>query len=119
MNKTNPQIEQQLDALAQLCCDTLNGDNSGLADRSDALLKSLLMSGYNRKTGPNLSVELESRIKNSCAEVVMSRGAELVGVVRTLQQKFDQVAQWESKSPQNGPDEILVKDANFHPATDG
>ncbi len=115
MKETNPEIEEQLDALAELCCETLKGDDSGLALRADALMKSLLMSGYVRKTGPNITAELESRVKRRCPEPAMHRGGALSGVTQKLQQKFDKLVQWESERPevQSPP-----KAANISSATD-
>lgn len=115
MNETNPEIEEQLDTLAQLCCDTLKGEGSGLARRSDALLKSLLMSGYVRKAGQNLTAELESRVKKKCPEPAMHRGGALSGVTQKLQQTFDKLVQWESEHPR---DQSPPKAANISSATD-
>ncbi len=115
MSETNPQIEEQLDALAELCCQTLNGDDSGLDKRSDALLKSLLMCGYVRKVGHNITAELESRVKTHCPEPAMHRGGALSGITQTLQQKFNKLVQWESETPQ---ETTPPKAANISSATD-
>jgi len=115
MNETNPQIEQQLDALTQLCCESVNGDNSALIERSDALLKSLLMSGYDRKAGHILAVDLEARIRNRCPGATGHRGAELSGITLNLQEEFDKLVQWESNKPQ---DTVPSKTANISSATD-
>ncbi|QDS92825.1 hypothetical protein FF011L_15740 [Roseimaritima multifibrata] len=100
MNDTNPEIEEQLSALAEICCETLKGDDTGLAGRSDALLKALLMSGYVRKHGKNITAELEARVKKRCPEPAMHRGGALSGITENLQQKLNKLAQWESELPQ-------------------
>ncbi len=114
MNDTNPEIEEQFDALAELCCETLKGDDSGLAERSDALLKSLLMCGYIRKIGPNITAELETRVKTRCPEPAMHRGGALSGITGNLQKKFNKLIQWESERP---VDKTPPKVANISSAT--
>ncbi len=115
MKDTNSEIEEQLDSLAEICCQTLNGDPSDFADRTDALLKSLMMSGYVRKAGPNITSELESRVKQRCPEPSIHRGGELSGISKVMQRKFDKLVQWESRQPkENTP----PKAANISSATD-
>ncbi len=115
MAETNPEIEEQLEALAELCCQTLNGDDSGLEKRDDALLKSLLMSGYVRKVGKDITAEMESRVKKRCPEPGMHRGGALSGITQKLQQKLDKLVRWESEAPQES---TPPKAANISSATD-
>ncbi len=115
MIDTNPEIEAHLDTLAEICCETLKGDGSGLANRSDALLKSLLMSGYVREVGQNITAELESRVKRRCPEPAMHRGGALSSITQKLQQKFNKLVQWESEQPQQKFPPIAV---NISSATD-
>ncbi|TWU45730.1 hypothetical protein Q31b_09060 [Novipirellula aureliae] len=115
MTPTNPQIEKQLNELANLCCETLDGDEAGLNARSKPILKALLMSGYVRKQGNNLRSEVESRAKSRCRDAAMHRGGALSGITRKLQQQFDDLVRFESQQP---TDQTDAKAANISSATD-
>jgi hypothetical protein len=115
MTETNPQIEKQLDALADLCCAKLAGDMENYDDRSEALLSALLKSGYLRKTGHGIQAELEARVKKLCRYPAMHRGGALSGITSRLQNRFDQLAKWESKKPDS---RSKAKAANISSATD-
>jgi hypothetical protein len=111
---TNPQIESQLDELADLCCQSLNGDSSAITDRSESLLKALLMSGYARTSGTSLQADLEARAKEKCREPAMHRGGALSGISKQLQDKFNDLVRWESRQPEQTSE---PKAANFSAAT--
>ncbi len=115
MTKTNPQIEKILDELAEVCCEALNGKGSTANSRSEALLKSLLMSGYVRMAGRDLRAPIEARVKNTCREPAMHRTAELSGLTQQLQEEFDKLARWESDRPEGSPP---AKSANISSSTD-
>ncbi len=115
MSNTNPELEKDLDALAEICCQSLEGNEGVLSDRSEAILKSLLMSGYVRKYGKSLQANVESRVKHLCREPAIHRGGEISGMTRQLQKKFDELVLWESNSPD---DESPPKSANISSATD-
>jgi hypothetical protein len=101
MNQLNPELESQLDALAQLCCKALKGESDDFADRSDQLLKSLLMSGFKLKSDQTLMVEVERRIKDLCPDFASQRGGETSSMTRNLEKKFERLAKWESDSPKD------------------
>ncbi len=115
MDDTNPQIESALDDLADLVCETFRNDSQDLNERTDGLLKTLLMSGYTRKAGSSLPVEIEKRVKDRCGEPAMHRGGALSSITAKLSQKLHTLAQWESRSPQ---DKKSAKAANISSATD-
>lgn len=115
MNKTNPEIEEQLDKLADICCELLGGEQTASIDETDALLKSLLMSGFARSGGAPLQVEIESRVKSKCREPAMHRGGELSSITGQLQKKFNDLVRWESRQPD---DRTEPKTANISSATD-
>jgi hypothetical protein len=115
MSETNPEIEQQLNDLAELCCEALAAEQTTLEERSKPLLKSLLMSGYVRKGGRNLQADVESRVKKQCAEPAMHRGGALSGLTKRLQDQLDELARWESKKPSESSP---AKPANISSATD-
>ncbi len=117
-SNTNPQVEMQLDKLATICCEQIKGEQveQPLDDRTiDMLLKSLLMSGYARQEGRALVVDIEARVKDKCREIVLHRGGELSSITGKLQNKFDKLAQWESRQP---TDDTKAKAANISSATD-
>ncbi|TWU48364.1 hypothetical protein [Rubripirellula reticaptiva] len=117
MSDTNPQIEEQLDKLATICCEQLNGDESSLAIEDSTiaeLLKSLLMSGYARKEGANLQVDIENRVKSKCQEPAMHRGGALSSITAQVGKKFQDLKRWESRQPNEKSD---PKAANISSAT--
>ncbi|MCS7469763.1 hypothetical protein NZK35_24185 [Stieleria sp. ICT_E10.1] len=118
MSNTNPQIEKQLDKLASICCTRLENASTDptLDDSSvEELLKSLLMSGYGRLADRKLQVDIESRVKDMCREPAMHRGGALTGITEQLQNKFDQLQDWESRQPDEKGE---AKAANISSATD-
>lgn len=115
MSNTNPQIEEQLSKLADIICQSLNGEQAAVPDESEALLKSLLMSGYARKEGTSLQSDIESRVKDKCRDPAMHRGGALSGITKQLQEKFNDLVRWESKQPE---EREKPKAANISSATD-
>ncbi|MCO8121674.1 hypothetical protein NHH03_08000 [Stieleria sp. TO1_6] len=115
MTQSNPQIEEQLSKLARLCCDSLDGGEPVAGEESDALLKSLLMSGYARQEGASLQADVESRVKQLCQKPAMHRGGALSGITSNLQEKFDELVRWESQQPKQQDE---PKAANISSATD-
>ena len=103
METTNPQIEANLDALATICCDAINGESDAGLERTDALLKSLLMSGYNRIGDRPLQVDLETRVKEKCGAFLPHRVSNLTSLSSTLAKKFADLARRESKTPIDEP----------------
>jgi hypothetical protein len=99
MTNYNPEVERQLNALADLCCQALEGESESLADRSEPLLRALLLSGFTRSAEAPLQVEVEKRIRDRCREPAIHRGGAISGLTRQLQSSFDELARWESKSP--------------------
>lgn len=115
MDDTNPQIEAALDGLAELVCESLQGDQPTVGDRSEGLLKTLLMSGYDRKSKSSLMMDIENRVKDRCREPAMHRGGALSSISKQLSDKFQDLARWESKTPD---DKSPPKAANISAATD-
>ncbi len=105
MDTTNPQIEANLDALATICCDAIKGESDAGLERTDALLKSLLMSGYNRIGDRPLQVDLETRVKEKCGTFLPlpHRVSNLTSLSSTLARKFADLARRESKAPIDEP----------------
>ncbi|TWU22315.1 hypothetical protein Pla52o_33710 [Novipirellula galeiformis] len=115
MNETNPEIEASLDALATLCCESLSGTADPAVDRSERLLKTLLMSGYVGKKKASFQVDLETRVKAKCRDCAMHRGGALSSMSEKLAKQFADLARWESKNPS---DTSPSKAANISSATD-
>lgn len=102
--KYNPAIERQLDAIAQLCSEAIDGafgplDAEQFVDRSSRLLKALLLSGFGRSAGAPLQVELEQRIIQQSQKAGMHRRGALSGLTKRLQKQFNELARWESTQP--------------------
>lgn len=115
MNDMNPEIEEQLNKLADLCCESLDGQISIINDQSEALLKSLVMSGFVRNANASLQAEIESRVKQKCAEPSIHRGGELTAMTQKLQEKLKKISTWDSNSPSEF---TPSRPANISSATD-
>lgn len=115
MNDTNPEIEANLDELANVCCAILAGKANDHIDRRDRLLKSLLMSGYVWKKQDSFQADLERRVKSRCRDSAMHRGGALSSLSVELATKFENLARWESRTPDDGSPS---KPANISSATD-
>ncbi len=115
MRTSNPQIESQLDKLADLCCQSLEGKHTLVGDESEALLKALLMSGYARMEGRSLQQDIEALVKEKCREAAMHRGGALSAMTGELGRKFSELKRWESRQPE---DRDKPKAANLSAATD-
>ncbi len=115
MSTTNPQIDAQLDKLAELCCQSLDGEQSIASEDSDALLKAMLMSGYARMEGRSLQQDIETRVKDKCRDSAMHRGGELSAMTAELSRKFSEMKRWESRQPE---DRAKPQAANISAVTD-
>ncbi|EMB18761.1 hypothetical protein [Rhodopirellula europaea] len=111
----NPQIEQALDELAELVCQSLQSEGEMLVERQDALLKTLVMSGHTWKSERTVVEEVERRVKDRCGEQAMHRGGALTALTARLGEKLQSIQRWESKSPS---DDHASKPANISSATD-
>ena len=98
-NKYSPEIEKQLEALAELVCDSIEGASEEFTERRSAILESLLQSGFSRVGKGPLWVELELRIARLCREPAMHRLASVKGLLQQLQKEFDDLARWKSNTP--------------------
>lgn len=99
MSEMNPQIEEQLNKLADCVCQSLEGERPAFSDETAELLKALLSSGYARQDDTSLQTELEARVKDKCREPALHRGAEISSITEKLKHKFDDLVRWESKQP--------------------
>ncbi len=115
MNETNPQIEEQLNKLAEIVCQSLDGNQDVISGESEALLKALLMCGYARKEGSSFQTDVETHVRDKCLEPAMNRGGAISGITRQLQEKFDKLVRWESRQPDAKSE---PKAANFSSSTD-
>lgn len=117
MSDSNPEIDANIDRLAELCCKQLANDLES-ADTSDPTienaLRSLLMSGYARKER-NLQTDIQQRVKDQCMDPAMHRGGALSGITAKWQAQFDKMAKWESTRPE---EQTPSKAANISAATD-
>ncbi|MCC9599211.1 hypothetical protein LOC67_01465 [Stieleria sp. JC731] len=113
---TNPEIEAQLDSLASHCCEVMRGEASLSDDRCDQLMRSLIMSGYQSKSGRSIQADLDAKVKDQCGEHAMHRGGELSSITAKLESKFAEMTRWESKNPSD--DQQQAKPANVSSATD-
>lgn len=97
--KYNPEIERQLDAIAELCGEAIEGESEQFVERSTRLLEALLLSGFARWAKAPLQVELEQRIIRQKQKSASHRRGAINGLCSQLQKKFNELVRWESNRP--------------------
>jgi hypothetical protein len=115
MTEHNPEVERQLEVLANLCCEAVQGGSMDVEQRAEPILKSLLMSGYERTAPTTLQTDLEARVKAQCAGSINPHSEKLIAVTRQIQAKYKKLVLWESRQPEGYPP---AKSANISSSTD-
>lgn len=115
MTNTNVEIEAQLDALTDLCCDAVEGDRPMDEGRVEKLVRALLMSGFEQRGGKPLSARLEERVRERCGGRVVRHAAAIEGITQKVQHAYDHQVRWHSQQPGQGNQ---TKPANISSATD-
>lgn len=98
-NDLNPELDRQVDELAELCCSALAREGRDIGAASEALIAALVTGGYARLSDRNLQTRLEARTLEKCQESAIHRRGELAGLTGGMQSKFDELVKWETKSP--------------------
>ncbi|QDT09277.1 hypothetical protein [Planctomycetes bacterium K23_9] len=114
MNNTNPEIEEQLSKLTDICCKALDSQTPDITAETEAVLRALVMSGFARMEGAPLQVQIENRVNSRCESSAMNRGGALTSITGQLQSKFDNLVRWESQQPDS---QTQSKAANISSAT--
>jgi len=115
MKVLNPELEAQVDALAEICCNVLKREEQNSSERAQPLIEALVQGGYARISDINLQARLEKNVRERCQEVSIHRREELVGITGQMQTTFDQLVTWKTQTPRS-PDG--TKPANISSATD-
>jgi hypothetical protein len=95
----NIELEAQLDELAKLCCEAIDTDGELNDKRIQALIESIVRCGYDQSERKPISFEMEKRIKATCREPSMHRGAEINSLAARIQSIYDDVVRWQSQQP--------------------
>jgi hypothetical protein len=115
MKVLNPELEAQLDALAEICCNVLKREEKDSSERAKPLIEALVKGGYARLSDINLQARLEKNVRDKCQEISIHRRGELSGITGQMQSTFDQLVTWQTQTPRT-PDG--TKPANISSATD-
>jgi hypothetical protein len=97
----SPEINAILDDLTRLCCDALQPGGMLDHDRVRSLAANLSTNGWERHTTkfPPLSDLLKDRIKKSCLEPAMHRGAMIDGIVGEVQKLYADASRYQASAP--------------------
>ena len=99
MNELNEALQRQVEALGELCCQSLKRDAAALDERATPLIEALVQNGYERISDISLQARLEAIVLNCCPEKAIHRRDEMIGIIRNWQAKFTQLARWDTSSP--------------------
>jgi hypothetical protein len=102
----SPQINAILDDLTSLCCDAIESGGTLNDERAQSLAANLSTNGWERHTTdlPPLSVILKDRIRESCPEPAIHRGAVIDGIVSEVEAFYTNAARFRASSPDNKND---------------
>ena len=115
MNSLNPELQSQIDDLAQICCDIIARTSNGSDERVKPLIEALVRGGYDRISNINLQVRLEDIAVDRCREHLIHRRDELTGITSQMQAEFDKASKWSTSQPQ---EDSGTKAANISSNTD-
>lgn len=117
MDNTTTEIQAILDELTAICCRAMQKDGQFDRDRVHALVKSLSINGWKQHndTGGPLATILERRVRESCQEPAMHRGAELRSLVDQIGSAYDQVSRYEASAPSAGNSGTSEASTQRHP----
>ncbi len=116
MNKLNPELQSQVEDLAQICCEVLERTaNSSSDDRKQPLIEALVHGGYDRISDVNLQARLEDIVVDRCREHAIHRRDELTGITGQMQAEFTKRLKWNTNQPR---EESGTKAANISSNTE-
>ncbi|WP_144060008.1 hypothetical protein [Rhodopirellula sallentina] len=97
----NAEIETTLEHLTELCCDALQEGGEFNHERAEQLTSNLSTNGWERHSEgrPPLSNVLKDRIRESCREPAIHRGAAIDGVVGEVQSLYERASRYSGKAP--------------------
>lgn len=99
MNDLNPELQSQVDDLAQLCCDALARTGETAHERIQPLIEALVRGGYDRISDVILQVRLEDIVADKCREHAIHRRDELTGITGQIQTEFSKTLKWKTNQP--------------------
>ena len=101
MDKT-PEIDAILSDLTDLCIQVVNGESSTSSERVDALVNSLAMNGWERKSGGSapLSVQLRKRVEEASSMRPSYHAEQLEGIIQHVQKAYDRAVRFSSSVPE-------------------
>jgi hypothetical protein len=115
MNKLNPVLQKQVEALAKICCDVLQREEVGVDEKASPLIEALVRNGFARQSNLNLQSRVEAEVVKRCPDIAGPHREELVGITRNFQTAFDRLVQWNTSTP---PGSDAPKSANISSNTD-
>ncbi len=101
MKLLNPELESQIDSLAEVCCKTLNRTIADSVAEAEPLIEALVRGGYARLSDMNLQHRVELGAVAKCPEVAIHRRGELAAITREMQQAFDLLVTRNTRTPAN------------------
>jgi len=102
--KSNPLIEKQLQALADICCNEIQADDQTpeqgeQEERIRPLIDALVTNGFARLSREPLSLRVEALVEEQCPEAVLSRRGRLTAMTGRMQEQFESAVRMETSTP--------------------
>lgn len=116
MNKLNPELEEQVQALAKICCQVLKSEDVDLEAQSTPIIESLAHGGYGRLSDTKLAVRIGHYATQQCMAEALHRKVDIQRVAGEMQKILDSLETWKANSPNQEPS--APKAANISSTTE-
>ncbi len=97
MQTLNPELDRQIDALADHCCRVIKGEADSVS--AHLLINALVVGGFARLSKERLQTRLEARALARCPETAIHRRAELSAITGDLQSTFEILVKQKTTNP--------------------
>lgn len=115
MNEINPEMQNQVEALAKMCGQAMEGQDVDLVDNSRPIVDSLVTGGYHRLSDVPLANRVEEVAVDQFEELAIHRRAQLRSYCEKLQDQYDERQRWHASEPE---EHQPSKAANISSGTD-
>lgn len=116
MNKINPELQNQIEALAECCGKALQGVDLDFEEQTLPIVDTLVIGAFDRWSDVPLSNRVEEEAVDRFGELAIHRRAQLRSYCDRIQSEYEERKRWHAREPKEG--QAKSKAANISSATD-